>query len=157
LLEFVTNMLQFLGNIEAKADAKGRIFVPAIFRKRLQSEGEEFLVLRKDIFQECLVLYPGSVWEKEIEMLRGRLNKWNREQQQIFRQFVLDAERLEMDASGRVLIPKRYLQMASIESDIRFLGVDETIEIWAKDKLDKPLIEPEEFSSKLQQLMERNY
>ncbi|ULB34587.1 MULTISPECIES: division/cell wall cluster transcriptional repressor MraZ [Proteiniphilum] len=150
-------MLQFLGNIEAKADAKGRIFVPAIFRKRLQSEGEEFLVLRKDIFQECLVLYPGSVWEKEIEMLRGRLNKWNREQQQIFRQFVLDAERLEMDASGRVLIPKRYLQMASIESDIRFLGVDETIEIWAKDKLDKPLIEPEEFSSKLQQLMERNY
>ncbi len=114
-------------------------------------------MLRKDIFQECLVLYPGSVWEKEIEMLRGRLNKWNREQQQIFRQFVLDAERLEMDASGRVLIPKRYLQMASIESDIRFLGVDETIEIWAKDKLDKPLIEPEEFSSKLQQLMERNY
>lgn len=154
MLEFVTNMLQFLGNIEAKADAKGRIFVPAIFRKRLQSEGEEFLVLRKDIFQECLVLYPGSVWEKEIEMLRGRLNKWNREQQQIFRQFVLDAERLEMDASGRVLIPKRYLLMASIESDIRFLGVDETIEIWAKDKLDKPLIEPEEFSSKLQQLME---
>ena len=147
-------MLQFLGNMEAKADAKGRIFVPAIFRKRLQSESEEFLVLRKDIFQECLVLYPGSVWEKEIETLRGRLNKWNKEQQQIFRQFVLDAERLEMDANGRVLIPKRYLQMVSIESDVRFLGVDETIEIWAKEKLEKPLIDPDEFSSKLQQLME---
>lgn len=147
-------MLQFLGNMEAKADAKGRIFVPALFRKRLQGEGEEFLVLRKDIFQECLVLYPGSVWEKEIETLRGRLNKWNREQQQIFRQFVLDAERLEMDASGRVLIPKRYLQMVSIESEVRFLGVDETIEIWAKEKLEKPLVEPDEFSSKLQQLME---
>lgn len=150
----ITNMLQFLGNMEAKADAKGRIFVPAIFRKRLQSEGEEFLVLRKDIFQECLVLYPGSVWEKEIEVLRGRLNKWNKEQQQIFRQFVLDAERLEMDANGRVLIPKRYLQMVSIESDIRFLGVDETIEIWAKEKLEKPLVDPDEFSAKLQELME---
>jgi MraZ protein len=147
-------MLQFLGNIEAKADAKGRIFVPATFRKRLLGEGEEFLVLRKDIFQECLVLYPGSVWEKEIETLRGRLNKWNKEQQQIFRQFVLDAERLEMDANGRVLIPKRYLQMVSIESDVRFLGVDETIEIWAKEKLEKPLVDPDEFSSKLQQLME---
>lgn len=147
-------MLQFLGNMEAKADAKGRIFVPAIFRKRLQGESEEFLVLRKDIFQECLVLYPGSVWEKEIERLRGRLNKWNKEQQQIFRQFVLDAERLEMDANGRVLIPKRYLQMVSIESDVRFLGVDETIEIWAKEKLEKPLVDPDEFSSKLQQLME---
>jgi len=148
------NMLQFLGNMEAKADAKGRIFVPAIFRKRLQGEGEEFLVLRKDIFQECLVLYPGSVWEKEIGILRGRLNKWNKEQQQIFRQFVLDAERLEMDANGRILIPKRYLQMVSIESDVRFLGVDETIEVWAKEKLEKPLVDPDEFSSKLQQLME---
>ena len=82
-------MLQFLGNMEAKADAKGRIFIPALFRKRLQSEGEGFLVLRKDIFQDCLVLYPGSVWEKEIGLIRSRLNKWDREQQQIFRQFLL--------------------------------------------------------------------
>ena len=147
-------MLQFLGNIGAKADTKGRIFIPAIFRKRLQSEGEEFLVLRNDIFQECLVLYPGTVWEKEIETLRARLNKWNREQQQIFRQFVLDAERLEMDANGRVLIPKRYLQMVSIETEVRFLGVDDTIEIWASEKLEKPLVAPDEFSVKLQELME---
>ena len=146
-------MLQFLGNMEARADAKGRIFIPALFRKRLQSGGEEFMVLRKDIFQDCLVLYPGSVWEKELEMLRSRLNKWNREQQQIFRQFVLDSERIEMDASGRILIPKRYLQMVSIDTDVRFLGVDETIEIWAKEKLEQPLVDPGEFSAALQQLM----
>ena len=145
--------MQFLGNMEARADAKGRIFIPALFRKRLQSGGEEFMVLRKDIFQDCLVLYPGSVWEKELEILRSRLNKWNREQQQIFRQFVLDAERIEMDASGRILIPKRYLQMVSIDTDVRFLGVDETIEIWAKEKLEQPLVDPGEFSAALQQLM----
>ena len=146
-------MLQFLGNIEAKADAKGRIFVPAVFRKRLQGADEDLLVLRKDIFQDCLVLYPGSVWENEIETLRSRLNKWNREQQQVFRQFVLDAERLEMDASGRILIPKRYLVLVGIESDVRFLGVDNTIEIWAKEKLEKPLVDPTEFSARLQELM----
>ena len=146
-------MLQFLGNIEARADAKGRIFVPAVFRKRLQGADEEFLVLRKDIFQDCLVLYPGTVWENEIETLRGRLNKWNREQQQVFRQFVLDAERLEMDASGRILIPKRYMTLVGIESDVRFLGVDDTIEIWAKERLEKPLVDPDEFSERLQELM----
>lgn len=145
--------MQFLGNIEAKADSKGRIFVPAVFRKRLQNEGEDFLVLRKDIFQDCLVLYPGSVWEKEVEILRSRLNKWDREQQQVFRQFVLDAERIEMDASGRILVPKRYLQMVSIESGVRFLGVDETIELWAKEKLENPLVAPDEFASRLQELM----
>lgn len=146
-------MLQFLGNMEAKADAKGRVFVPALFRKSLQVEGEGYLVLRKDIFQDCLVLYPGTVWEKEIEMLRASLSRWNKDQQQIFRQFVLDAERLEMDANGRILIPKRYLKMVSIETEIRFLGVDNTIEVWSKEKLDKPLVEAEEFSSKIEKLM----
>lgn len=151
---FVLFMLQFLGNIEAKTDAKGRIFVPAIFRKQLQAAGEEFLVLRKDIFQNCLVLYPGSVWEEVIEVLRNRLNKWNKEQQQIFRQFVLDAERLEMDSNGRVLIPRRYLQMVNIDVNVRFLGVDDTIEIWPKEGLEEPLLDPEDFSSKLQDLMQ---
>jgi len=127
--------------------------VPAVFRKRLQGAEEEFLVLRKDIFQDCLVLYPGTVWENEIETLRSRLNKWNKEQQQVFRQFVLDAERIEMDASGRILIPKRYMVLVGIESEVRFLGVDNTIEIWAKEKLEKPLVDPDEFSERLQELM----
>ena len=147
-------MSQFLGNFEAKADAKGRIFVPAVFRKLLQSQNETWLVLRKDIFQDCLVLYPGSVWESEIEILRSKLNKWNKTQQQVFRQFVLDAERIEMDASGRVLISKRYLQLVDINNHVRFLGVDNTIEIWAKDKLEKPLMVPEDFANEIEKLME---
>ncbi|MDD2475631.1 MAG: division/cell wall cluster transcriptional repressor MraZ [Dysgonamonadaceae bacterium] len=147
-------MNQFLGNFEAKADAKGRIFVPAAFRKLLEFQNEEWLVLRKDIFQDCLVLYPGSVWEKEIETLRSKLNKWNKTKQQVFRQFVLDAERIEMDASGRILISKRYLQLVGIDSQVRFLGVDNTIEIWAKEKLEKPLMVPEDFANEIEKLME---
>ena len=41
-------MIQFLGNIEAKADAKGRVFIPATFRKQLQAASEERLVLRME-------------------------------------------------------------------------------------------------------------
>lgn len=147
-------MIQFLGNSDAKADAKGRIFIPSVFRKILQQAGEEFLVLRKDVFQDCLVLYPGSVWQKEIESLRSKLNKWDNEQQQIFRQFVLDAERLEMDASGRVLIPKRYLEKVEIAADVRFLGMDDTIELWAKEKLESQILPPDKFTTKLQELMQ---
>ena len=50
--------MRFLGNIEAKIDAKGRIFLPSAFRKVLQVSGEDTLVLRKHVFQPCLVLYP---------------------------------------------------------------------------------------------------
>ncbi|MGV8962223.1 MAG: division/cell wall cluster transcriptional repressor MraZ [Candidatus Saccharimonadaceae bacterium] len=147
-------MDQFLGNYEAKADSKGRIFVPAVFRKLLQLQNEEWFVLRKDIFQDCLVLYPGSVWEKEIESLRCKLNKWNKTEQQVFRQFVLDAERIEMDASGRILVSKRYLQLVGIDNNVRFLGVDNTIEIWAKEKLEKPLMNPDDFANEIEKLME---
>lgn len=47
--------MRFLGNVEAKTDAKGRAFLPAVFRKVLSASGEENLVLRKDVFQPCLV------------------------------------------------------------------------------------------------------
>lgn len=50
-------MIRFLGNIEAKADAKGRVFIPAQFRRQLQSGSEDKLIMRKDVFQDCLVLF----------------------------------------------------------------------------------------------------
>lgn len=146
-------MLQFLGSVEARLDMKGRIFVPASFRKILHAANQTELVLRKDIFQNCLTLYPLVVWEEEIAKLRSRLPRWGKLQQQVFRQFVMDAERLDMDTNGRILIPKRYLEMIGLEFDAQILGVDNTIEIWAKGELETTLISSEEFSLEIQRLM----
>lgn len=148
-------MDRFLGNIEAKADIKGRLFIPALFRKQLQAASEEKLIMRKDTFQECLVLYPESVWNEELNELRGRLNKWNATHQQLFRQFVSDVEIITLDSNGRILIPKRYMQMTGITTDVRFIGVDKTIEIWAKAKADQPFMNPEEFTRELEKIMNK--
>lgn len=145
--------MRFLGNIEAKTDVKGRVFLPATFRKVMQSSGEDQLVMRKDVFQDCLVLYPGSVWNQQMDSLRSRLNRWNKQHQQIFRQFVSDVEVLTLDASGRMLIPRRYLEMAGIQQQVRFLGVGDTIEIWATSDNAQPFMEAEEFGKALQELM----
>lgn len=146
-------MLRFLGNIEAKADAKGRVFVPAGFRKQLQTASEERLIMRKDVYQDCLVLYPESVWNKELDELRNRLNKWNSRHQLLFRQFVSDVEIVIPDGNGRILIPKRYQQICGIHTDVRFIGVDDKIEIWAKERTEQPFMSPEEFGSTLEELM----
>lgn len=145
--------MQFLGSIDAKIDAKMRVFVPANFRKVLQAEAQSVLILRKDIFQDCLVLYPVEVWDNEVQTLRLRLNRWDKDEQKLFRQFVVDAERLEIDASGRILIPKRYLQMIGVGSEIQFLGVDNTIEIWGKNQLNETLVAPEDFGVEIQRIM----
>lgn len=135
-------MIRFLGNIEAKADAKGRVFIPAQFRRQLQAGSEDKLIMRKDVFQDCLVLYPEEVWNEELNELRQRLNKWNANHQLIFRQFVSDVEIITIDGNGRILIPKRYLQIAGIQSDVRFIGVDSKIEIWAKERTEIALYAP---------------
>lgn len=141
--------MRFLGNIEAKTDAKGRVFIPAAFRKQLM-EASEGLVLRKDVFQDCLVLYPESVWFSIQTQLRNRLSRWNAHHQEVFRQFVSDAELMSVDANGRILLPKRYLQMAGIQRDVRFIGMDDTIEIWAQERTERPFMQAADFSRALQ-------
>lgn len=145
--------MRFLGNIEAKTDAKGRVFFPAIFRKVLQAASEESLVMRKDVFQPCLVLYPESVWNEQMDTMRKSLNRWNREEQEIYRQFVSDVELVTLDGNGRFLIPKRYLKMADIEQGIKFIGMGDTIEIWSSAKTEKPFMDPDDFGKALERVM----
>ena len=145
--------MRFLGNIEAKTDAKGRAFLPAVFRKVLQASGEENLVLRKDIFQDCLVLYPESVWNEQMDTLRQRLNRYNADHQRIFRQFVSEVEMLTLDGNGRFLIPKRYMQSAAIQQTVRFIGMGDTIEIWAAEKIEAAQMGGEEFGKALEDIM----
>lgn len=145
--------MRFIGNIEARTDAKGRVFLPAVFRKELQASGEDSLVLRKDVFQSCLVLYPASVWNEQMDVLRSRLNRWNATHQQIFRQFVSDAEVMSIDANGRILFPRRYLAMAGITQSVRFIGMGDTIEIWSSEALQTPFMDSAEFGAALETLM----
>ena len=145
--------MRFLGNSEAKTDAKGRVFLPAIFRKQLQAAAEECLIMRKDTYQNCLILYPERAWTNQMNELRSRLNRWNQKHQMIFRQFVSDVEIITLDANGRFLIPKRYQKLANIQQEVRIIGMDDTIEIWPKETVDQPFMAPEEFEKELEAIM----
>ena len=145
--------MRFLGNIEAKTDAKGRAFLPAVFRKVLQASGEENLVLRKDVFQSCLVLYPESVWNARLDLLKSQLKTWKPAHQQMFRQFVSEAEVVTLDGNGRFLISKRLQRVAGISQSLQFIGMDDTIEIWSPDDLKKTLRSDEAFSREFEEIM----
>lgn len=151
---FIHNVrMRFLGSIEAKTDNKGRAFLPAVFRKVLNGAGEERMVMRKDVFQDCLVLYPESVWNRQMDDMRARLNRWNKEQQAVYRKFVSEVEITTLDGNGRFLIPKRYLKMAGIEQDLKFIGMGDTIEIWSNTKAEESSMSSEEFGNALEELL----
>jgi len=147
--------MRFLGNYDARLDAKSRVFIPAAFRKLLLTEGESTLYLRKDVYQNCIVIYPSSVWEKELVELRSRLNRWDPDEQELYRQFMLEAEAVEPDGSGRILVSRRLLSLADVGSDVRFLGVDDTMELWSREVLEKPRVEPDVFRQRLKEVMKR--
>lgn len=145
--------MRFIGNIEAKIDQKGRAFLPSVFRKELQAAGSDSLVLRKDVFQHCLVLYPQSVWDELSDSMRQRLNRWNPKEQLVYRQFMSDAEVVSLDGNGRFLISRRSQEFAGINSELSFIGMGDTIEIWAKEQTQQPFLPQEEFGSALASMM----
>ena len=124
--------MRFTGSIDAKTDEKGRVFVPSAFRKVLQQEEEEGLVLRRDLFEPCLVLYPKSVWEARVDAIRARTNPFDRNQQQALRLFTVDAENITLDSSG---------------------GMDDVIEIWSKQGGDVLLEKQKEAGNILEEMM----
>ena len=146
--------MRFLGNIEGKVDSKGRVFLPSAFRKALACGDSGSVVLRKDVFQDCLVLYPEEVWNAQMDNLRLRLNRWNKAHQQVFRQYVSEVESVALDANGRILIPKRYLKLAAIDQSVKFIGMGDTIELWAAEKTEQPFMDSTAFGQALEGLMD---
>ncbi len=145
---------RFIGNTDARMDDKGRVFFPAVFRRALQKEGDEALMIRRDVHQNCLVLYPKSVWEQQLDELRARLNRWNAQQQMVFRQFVAGVDELPIDGNGRILIPRRLIAQLGITTDVRFIGMDDTIELWPKAQAEALLDNPDALGAALESLMD---
>ena len=76
-------MSTFIGNIEGRLDEKGRIFVPAVYRKILAEDESKRIVMRRDTDNECLMFYPEHVWNEKVEQLRQNLDEWDPEDQLI--------------------------------------------------------------------------
>lgn len=145
--------MRFIGDYTAKTDAKGRVFLPAAFRRVLEAEGETKLVLRKDMFQPCLVLCPRSVWNADLDDLKGSLSRYNSSHQMVLRKFAQGVEEVELDGNGRFLIGKGMLEFAGIGSEVRFLAVDERIEVWDRESLERLMSEGESLGAEVERLL----
>lgn len=146
-------MYKFLSKIEAKVDNKGRLFVPAAYRRMLEAAGETSLCLRIDPIAKCVKLYPNSEWEKIDAQFTSKLNMWNKDDQRLYRQFASSVEQVDIDASGRVLIQKKHLDVIGVETEALFVGMGSYFEIWKAENLEDGMMSDEDFSAALQEKM----
>jgi len=148
--------MSFVGNHTVKTDAKNRIAIPAPFRKLLAEKGEKGFVLQKDIFQNCLALYPLSEWEAQVEHLRTSLNPYNSKHKRFKSQFLRNTAEISLDSGGRILLPKRLMQLVNISKEIEVVGADTTIEIWNKNTYDDYGMESDEFAELTEEILGGN-
>jgi MraZ protein len=146
-------MATFIGDYQCKVDAKGRIILPMAFKKQMPAGAQDHFVVRKDIFERCLVLYSIDDWNRQLETIRSRINPYNREHNLFLRNFFKGTAELSIDSSNRLLIPKRLLEMAGIIRDVVLAGQDGRIEIWASEVYDKIDMPADEFASLAEKLM----
>jgi MraZ protein len=149
-------MSTFIGKYEAKADIKGRIFIPSAYRKLLPDGERERIVMRKDTENDCMILFPEHVWTKKVEDFKSKLDEWNPQDQLLLMQFVSDAEWLDIDSQGRVLISKKNLQTIGIEnSEVLFVGMIDRFAVWSKSRYEQVKISPADFAAMLKEKMMR--
>ena len=124
-------VLSFLGEYELTLDTKGRFLLPSGFKKQLPegADNERFVLNRG--FETCLVLYPMNVWAGITEKL-ATLNDFNPKAREFKRLFLNGANIVELDAAGRMNIPKSLTEYAGIKRDLVFAAQGNKVELWDK-------------------------
>lgn len=146
-------MATFIGDYTCKVDIKGRIILPMAFKKQMPAEARDHFVVRKDIFENCLVLYSIGDWNLQLEKIRKRINPYNREHNKFLRNFFKGTAELSLDANNRLLLPKRMLDLIGAGRDVILAGQDGRIEIWSADAYDRLDMTPEDFANLAEKLM----
>lgn len=114
-----------IGSYQHNIDAKGRVFVPVKLREDL---GERFVVTKG--LDGCLWGYSEEEWEKIAQNLIAQPFK----ARDVQRFFMQEAEYVEADKQGRVVLPARLREFAGLVKEVMITGVGSRIEIWDLQK-----------------------
>ena len=131
-------MLNLIGTYECKADVKGRVMVPAALKKQLTPAMTDGFVIKRAVFQSCLEMYPMNEWNDLMQKM-GQLNRFNRKNNDFIRRFTAGVRTVELDTTGRLLIPKDLMSFAGINREIVISSAINIVEIWDKNKYEQAI------------------
>jgi len=121
----------FRGVQHINMDTKGRLAMPARQREPLLSRCEGQIVVTIDTQTACLVIYPLPEWERieqDIQSLPSLKPAVRR-----FQRLVLGyATDLELDSSGRMLLPQSLREYARLDKKLVLVGQGNKLELWSE-------------------------
>lgn len=138
LREGVSNMTKLTGTFECKIDNKGRILLPSQLKKQLDGNLENGFVIKRSVFQSCLELYPMVEWKNVMDKINS-LNRFIKKNNDFIRIFSAGVRTLELDSSGRFLVPIDLINNSDLKKNIVMASAINIIEIWDKDNYEKSI------------------
>ena len=118
----------FKGTYRHRLDAKGRLPIPAPFRRSLAAEGSKGLVAT--LVDQCIAVYPVAEWQRLEDQLR-RLPTFHRQTKALSRNLASRAVDCGLDGQGRILLPHALRAAASLQQEAVVVGVIDRIEVWS--------------------------
>lgn len=112
--------------------------LPAPLKKQLTSSLQDGFVLKRSVFQQCLELYPMSEWDLMMQKI-NKLNRFVKKNNDFIRRFTAGVKVVEIDALGRLLVPKDLVTFSGISKDVVFSSAVNIVEIWDKDLYEKSI------------------
>jgi transcriptional regulator MraZ len=131
-------MVNLIGTYECKADVKGRVMVPSALKKQLLPVASSGFIIKRAVFQPCLELYPMEEWNALMAKMNS-LNRFNRKNVDFIRRFTAGVKQVELDATGRLNIPKDLVDFAGITKEITISSAINIVEIWDKAKYEQAI------------------
>ena len=133
-------MINIIGTYECKADAKGRVMFPSALKKQLQNVLGDGFVIKRSVFNQCLEIHPMQEWNEVVGQV-NKLNRFVKKNNDFIRSYMAGLKVVDVDGSGRFLIPKDLLSFAGLQKQIVLSSSVNMIEIWDKDKYESSVAE----------------
>ena len=126
----------FLSSYENKLDKKGRVSVPASYRSYLSNLGYNGVVCYPSFNNQSIEAWP----QDRIEKISNTIDSLNpfEEKRDFFATSILsESENLQFDTEGRVSLSEKLLKHAMIKTNVLFVGLGKTFQIWEPRNFDK--------------------
>jgi MraZ protein len=134
-------LINLIGTYECKADVKGRLMLPVALKKQLGVNLNESFILKRSVFQPCLELHPIVEWKLTMDKV-NTLNRFIKKNNDFIRRYTAGVRIVELDNSGRILIPKDLLKSYFSKNELVLTSAINIIEIWDKQSYEEVINDP---------------
>lgn len=146
-------MPDFSNQYQATVDDKGRVVLPAAYKRELGEGSERLISVEYDPYEKCLNLYPMETWAERIAHIKSKLNPNDPKQSKLLDKFYQRFVKVPVAENGRVNIPKPFMDGVGIVREVMFSGQGDRIRLWDVAEFNKAMMPDEDFGDLFQQFL----